>query len=44
MGAKARERAERLFGWERHVDLLTDIYEQMAGNRVPGPFAEQRHG
>jgi glycosyltransferase involved in cell wall biosynthesis len=30
MGAQARERAERSFGWERHVDLLMAAYERIA--------------
>jgi glycosyltransferase involved in cell wall biosynthesis len=44
MGARARERAERRFGWERHVDLLTEVYERMASDRVGRVLAEQRHG
>lgn len=44
MGARARERATRRFGWERHVDLLTEVYERIVGARVGLALAEQRHG
>lgn len=36
MGATARERAARLFGWPTHVDALLNVYEGAIGTR-PGP-------
>jgi glycogen(starch) synthase len=40
MGSSARVRAQRLFGWERHVDAYDALYRKLAASPKQRPLSE----